>query len=86
MGVYYSKIASLHPEFPKEFKMWIENDKSAFVFSPIDLNDRYNKYRKVSPIKEENLINNIDYNEIVNDLLRMNPHLNDEPSVRVFIN
>eukprot|EP00826_Nyctotherus_ovalis_P030414 TRINITY_DN2428_c0_g1_i1.p2 TRINITY_DN2428_c0_g1~~TRINITY_DN2428_c0_g1_i1.p2 ORF type:complete len:261 (+),score=78.53 TRINITY_DN2428_c0_g1_i1:709-1491(+) len=80
MGVYYSKIASLHPEFPKEFKVWIQNDKSAFVFSPIDLNDRYSLYRKMSPVKEENLGNNIDYNEVVNDLLRMNPHLNDESS------
>jgi len=81
MGVYYSKIASIHPEFPKEFKIWIENDKSAFVFSPIDLNERYNNYRKVSPIKEEKLNTDTDYNEMVNDLLRMNPHLNEEEPV-----
>lgn len=84
--MYYSRIASIHPEFPKEFKMWIENDKSAFIFSPIDLNDRYNKYRKVSPIKEEKLNIDTDYNEIVNDLLRMNPHLNEESSVASLLN
>jgi len=47
MTAYYSKVAALHPEFPKAYKSWMSSEKSTFIFSPIDLNDRYNKYRKV---------------------------------------
>jgi len=46
MSVYYSKIAAIYPEFPKEYKKWMSNNNT-FLFSPVDLNDRYNEFRKV---------------------------------------
>eukprot|EP00826_Nyctotherus_ovalis_P061472 TRINITY_DN8752_c0_g1_i15.p1 TRINITY_DN8752_c0_g1~~TRINITY_DN8752_c0_g1_i15.p1 ORF type:complete len:156 (-),score=14.68 TRINITY_DN8752_c0_g1_i15:226-693(-) len=73
MSVYYSKIAAIYPDFPKEYKNWMSNNNN-FLFSPVELNDRYNDYRKVIPLLETMKLKAVNYNELVEEILRMNPH------------
>ena len=60
MVSYYSKIAALHAEFPKEYGRWIQSKQSTFKFAPIELNARYNKYRKVKTIASKSSNNSLD--------------------------
>lgn len=73
MSVYYSKIAAIYPDFPKEYKNWMTNNNN-FLFSPVELNDRYSDYRKVVPLLETVKLKAVNYNDLVEEILRMNPH------------
>jgi len=52
MAAYYSKVSSLRPDFPALYKRWVESEKGLYKFSPIELNERYSKYRKVCASRE----------------------------------
>ncbi len=75
MALYYSKLSALRPDFSGKYGEWFQCPESAYKFSLADFNDRFNKYRRLGCPKGGDQAESVDYNQSVDELLRITTHV-----------